>query len=107
MLIKKGDIYRNRETNIACFIRQVKNDSCQVVWSFKSERGVGHWGRPLHTDWEEVIEGPDGYMEYRCTKRRSDVINEISGPYLNLVTYGNEDNFIINWIPQHTFIAAI
>ena len=107
MLIKKGDIYRNRETNIACFIRQVKHDSCQVVWSFKYERGVGHWGRPLHTDWEEVIEGPDGYIEYRCTKRRSDVINEMSMGYLNTESYGYEDTFILNWIPQHSFIAAI
>jgi hypothetical protein len=105
MLIKKGDIYRNRETNIACFIREVKNDSCQVVWCFKSERGVEHWGRPIQS-WEEVVEGPDGYIEYRVMKTHSEMVKEISGPYLNLITYGNEDIFIMNWIPQHTFIAA-
>ena len=106
MLIIKGDIYRNRESNIPCFVREVKNDSCQVTWCFKSERGVEHWGRPLQ-DWEEVIEGPDGYTEYRVMKTRSEMIKEISGPHLNLITYGNEDIFIMNWIPQHVFIAAI
>ena len=111
MLIKKGDVYRNQETNISVFIRQVKNagsfivtDSCQVVWSFKSEQGIKDLGRPIQ-DWEEIIEGPDGYTEYRVMKTRSEMIKEISGPYLNLITYGKEDNFIINWIPQHSFIA--
>lgn len=104
MLIKKGDIYRNRESNISCFVREVKNDSCQVVWCFKSDRDIEHWGRPL-IEWEEVIEGIDGYMEYRCIKKHSEVLNEMSMGYLNTESYGYEDTFILNWIPQHVFIA--
>ncbi len=105
MLIKKGGIYRNRVSNIPCFIRQVKNGSYQVTWCFKSERGVEQLlNRPLQA-WEEVIEGPDGYMEYRCTKEHSNFLNEIVMCYLKTEAYGNEDIFIMNWIPQHTFIA--
>ena len=105
MLIKKGDIYRNLETNISCFIQSVKGDDCVVVWCFKSDRGVKLWGRDLQS-WEQVIEGPDGYMEYRVTKKRADVLNEIAGSYLKTEAYGYEDKFIINWIPQHFFIAV-
>ena len=105
-MFKKGDTYRNTETHVPFFIRNVKNDTCQVVWCFKCATKLEDWPRKLDSC-EEVIEGPDGYVEYRVTKSFSNLMKEITGPYgIVALTPGTEDKFILDWIPQHTFIAA-
>ena len=104
MIFKVGDVYRNKETNIPCFIKNMKNDYYVMTWSFKSNRGVNEWGRPLQ-EWEDVIEGPDGYMEYSVMKSHKDLLTEIN--YLSLVEYKNDNKIIMNYIPQHSFLAIL
>ena len=104
MIFKVGDVYRNKETNIPCFIKNMKNDYYVVTWCFKANRGVNGWGRPLQ-EWEDVIEGPDGYMEYSVMKSHKDLLSEIN--ILSLVEYKNNNKIIMNYIPQHSFLAIL
>lgn len=107
MIFKVGDVYRNKESNIPCFIKNMKNDYYVVTWCFKSIRGVKDWGRPIQ-EWEdviEVIEGPDGYMEYSVMKSHKDLLSEIN--ILSLVEYKNNNKIIMNYIPQHSFLAVL
>ena len=108
MIFKVGDVYRNKETNIPCFIKNMKNDYYVVTWCFKANRGVNgclmNMGRPLQ-EWEDVIEGPDGYMEYSVMKSHKDLLTEIN--YLSLVEYKNNNKIIMNYIPQHSFLAIL
>lgn len=104
MVFKVGDVYRNKESKIPCFIKNMKNEYYVVTWSFKANRGVNEWYRPLH-EWEGVIEGPDGYMEYSVMKSHKDLLSEIN--YLSLVEYKNNNKIIMNYIPQHSFLAVL
>ena len=103
MIFKVGDVYRNKETNIPCFIKGMKGEYYVVTWSFKSVRGVNHWPWPIQ-EWEQVYEGPDGYMEYSCLKSHADLLQEISQGYLNS-EYKPQSEIIIRYIPQHSFLA--
>ena len=102
MIFKVGDVYRNKESNIPCFIKSMKNGYYVVTWCLKVNRGVNEWGRPLH-EWEGVIEGPDGYMEYSVMKSHKDLLHETK--IFNLVEYKNNNKIIMNYIPQHSFLA--
>jgi hypothetical protein len=103
MIFKVGDVYRNKETNIPCFIKDMKGEYYIVTWSFKSNRGVEHWGRPL-CEWEQVIEGPDGYIEYSCLKRHKDLLHETN--YLSADEFKDNNKITMNYIPQHSFLAV-
>jgi len=106
MIFKVGDVYRNKETNIPCFIIVIIFHVLVVTWCFKANRGVNgclmNMGRPLQ-EWEDFYEGPDGYMEYSVMKSHKDLLTEIN--YLNLVEYKNDNKIIMNYIPQHSFLA--
>ena len=104
MIFKVGDVYRNKETNIPCFIKGMKGEYYIVTWCFKSNRGVNGWGRPLQ-EWEGVIEGPDGYMEYSVMKSHKDLLTEIN--YLSAVEFKDTNKIIMNYIPQHSFLATV
>ena len=107
MIFKVGDVYRNRETNISCFISNMKGDDYVVTWCFKSKEGTNHWGRPIQA-WEQIIEGPDGYKEYSVIKEHKDLLYEVSKHrYLELVEYKQANKVILNWIPQHNFLTII
>lgn len=105
MLIKKGDVYRNKENNVAVYIRDIKgnkpSDKVTVAWSFKAVGFV----RPLH-HWEEVIYGPNGYIEYRVTKRVAHLLQELETNYLTLVEQKDDNKLILNWIPHCSFLAT-
>jgi hypothetical protein len=102
MIFKVGDVYRNKETNIPCFIKNMKNEYYVVTWCLKVNRGVNEWGRPLQ-EWEDVYEGPDGYMEYSVMKSHKDLLTEIN--YLSAVEFKDNNKIIMNYIPQHSFLA--
>ena len=102
MIFKVGDVYRNKESNIPCFIRDVKGMDYVITWCIKLNLSPSQWGRPVQP-WEEVIEGPDGYIEYRVIKRHKELLTEIDN--LNIVEYKNNNKIIMNWIPQHSFLA--
>ena len=112
MIFKVGDVYRNKETNIPCFIKGMKGEYYVMTWCFKANRGVNEWYkvpsfyeyRPLH-EWEEVIEGPDGYMEYSVMKSHKDLLSEIN--YLSVVEFKDTNKIIMNYIPQHSFLAIL
>ena len=102
MIFKVGDVYRNKETNIPCFIKGMKNKYYIVTWCFRSIHSAKHWGRPLE-EWEEVIEGPDGYTEYSVMKSHKDLLTEIN--YLSAVEFKDTNKIIMNYIPQHSFLS--
>lgn len=104
MIFKVGDVYRNKKSNISCFIKAMKGQDYVVTWCFKSIRSAKDWGRPIQT-WEEILEGPDGYMEYSVIKEHKDLLQEINRGYLDTVEYKDDNKVIINWIPQHSFLA--
>jgi len=105
MLLKKGDVYRNKENNVAVYIRDIKgnnpSDKVTVAWSYKSLDVV----RPLH-HWEEVIHGPNGYIEYRITKRVAHLLQELETNYLTLVEQKADNKLIMSWIPHYSFLAT-
>lgn len=104
MIFKVGDVYRNKVSNIPCFIKNMKNGYYVMTWCFKANRGVNEWYRPLQ-EWEDVYEGPDGYMEYNVMKSHKDLLHEIN--YLSVVEYKNDNKIIMNYIPQHSFLAIL
>lgn len=104
MIFKVGDVYRNKETNIPFFIKGMKGEYYVMTWCFKANRGVNEWDRPLQ-EWEGVIEGPDGYMEYNMMKSHKDLLSEIN--YLSVVEFKDTNKIIMNYIPQHSFLATV
>lgn len=104
MIFKVGDVYRNKESNIPCFIKGMKGMDYVVTWSFKSARSVNHWQRPIQ-EWEQAIEGPDGYIEYSVIKRHADLLSETQ--YLDVVEFKDNNKIIMNYVPQHSFLAAV
>lgn len=105
MIFKKGDIYRNKISNVACFLKDVKGDNVLITWTWKSKNPYGQWQQP-RPNWEHVIENTNGYIEYTVTKPANLLLKEITEGLLSTESYGNEDNLILNWIPQHTFLAT-
>ena len=106
MIPKVGNTYRNRESNIPCFISDIKNNNYVLTWCFKSKQGVNHYGRPIQA-WEEIIEGPDGYKEYNVIKEHKDLLYEVDHRYLEIIDYKEANKVILNWIPQHCFLTIL
>jgi hypothetical protein len=111
MILKVGNIYRNIESNIPCFISydgtchtHINRHNYVVTWCFKSEEGINHLGRKLQP-WEEITEGPDGYKEYNLLKWDKDLLFEINKGYLQLIGHKEPNKIILNWIPQHCFLT--
>lgn len=104
-MVKKGDVYRNKENNVAVFIHDIKgnnpNDKVTIAWSFRSRTLV----RPLH-QWEEVVHGPGGYIEYRSTKRLTYLLKELKDNYLTIVEQKDDNKLILNWVPHFCFLAT-
>lgn len=106
MIPKVGNTYRNRESNIPCFISDIKNNNYVLTWCFKSKQGINHLGRVIQP-WEEIMEGPDGYKEYNLVTWNKDLLFEINKGYLQLIDYKEPNKIILNWIPQHCFLTIL
>jgi len=100
-MIAKNNVYRNDETSITLFVKEAKEDSLIITWCFKCLTKLKDWPRKLNS-WEEVIEGPDGYIEYNVHKKKVDFIKELNAGYL-LNEHRAKDDIILHWIPQHCF----
>lgn len=86
MIFKKGDTYRNKESNVPCYIKENHCDSTYLLcWSY------------LH---DEL-----GYVNYEGWYTHGELLNEMSKGYLDVIAYRDKERLIYSWIPQHNFLS--
>jgi hypothetical protein len=87
MIFKRGDVYRNKESNVPCYIKENNGEyEYLLCWSYLTE--------------------DEGYVNYECWYTHGELWSELCKDYLEVVT-SNEDKerLIYSWIPQHNFLS--
>jgi hypothetical protein len=86
MIFKKGDVYRNKESNTPCYIKENHYDDRYLLyWTYRHEE--------------------TGYREYEGWYTHEELLTEMSKGYMDVVSYGDKDSLILQWIPQHNIVT--
>lgn len=87
MIFKRGDVYRNKEDNVPCFIKKNSNDMHYLFcWTYLDKETMS-------------------YVEYEAWYTHKELLNEMSKGYLDVITYGDKERLVLTWIPQHSFLS--
>jgi hypothetical protein len=89
MIFKRGDVYRNKESNTLCYIKDEQGD-WEYDWAYLLCWSYQH---------DEL-----GYRRYEGWYTHGELLNEMSKGYLDVVSYGDKETLIYNWIPQYNFL---